>query len=79
MNEERGNTSGPLLMEKMADEGTISANKYSFYFQETTEESWMDLGEPIMSNIKANSYLVETQMIEEDFFYGFYNTGIAIG
>lgn len=72
-------SAGPLLVEHLADAGTINANKFSFYFQEPGLESWMDLGEPDLSHVKTGSSIVETQMIDPDFFWSFYNTGVAFG
>ena len=74
-----GNTSGPLMIEQLAAEGKIGENKFSFYFQEPAEDSWVDVGTPKLEHIKTGATQVETQLIEEDFFWGFYNTGIAIG
>lgn len=76
---DRGNMSGPLLIEQLAKEGVINADKFSFYFQYPSEDSWMDLGEPHESLKKEGTEYVETQFIDPDFFWGFYNTGIAIG
>ena len=39
----------------------------------------MDVGEPDMSHVQEGSHLVDTELIQEDFFWSFYNTGIAIG
>ena len=39
----------------------------------------MDIGEPDLTNVKTGSTLRATKMIDEDFFWSFYNTGIAIG
>ena len=39
---------GPLMIEKLCDEELITAEKFSFYFQHPSEDSWMDLGEPHM-------------------------------
>jgi len=39
----------------------------------------MDLGEPDLTNIKNGTTLVETKMISPDFFWSFYNSGVAIG
>lgn len=74
-----GNESGPLLIDALAENGKINSNTFSFYFQHPEEDSWMDLGEPDLSNLKEGIELVETQMIKEDFFWGFYGAGIAIG
>ena len=52
---------------------------FSFYFQHPSEDSWMDLGEPHESLKKEGTEWVTTQLIDPDFFWGFYNTGIAIG
>jgi len=32
LNPDAGNISGPLLIEALAEEGVINANKFSFYF-----------------------------------------------
>lgn len=39
----------------------------------------MDMGEPDTSLFKPGAEIVRTQMIDPDFFWGFMNTGIAIG
>jgi len=67
------------MVEQLAAEGKIAENKFSFYFQEPAEDSWVDVGTPKLEHIKTGATQVETQLIEEDFFWGFYNTGIAIG
>ena len=46
VNPDAGNTSGPLYVEALYDGGIINANKFSFFFQQPEEVSWMDLGEP---------------------------------
>ena len=71
--------SGPLFIEALAENGLIDSNKFSFYFQEASSDSWIDLGEPDLGNLKNDTSLVETQMIEKDFFWSFFNTGVAIG
>lgn len=67
------------MVEHLASDGIINADKFSFYFQEPGLESWMDLGEPDSSHYKGGSTIVETQFIDPDFFWGFYNTGVAFG
>jgi len=37
---------GPLYVENLAKAGVIPENKFSFYFTEPGELSWVDLGEP---------------------------------
>jgi len=39
----------------------------------------MDLGEPHESLKKEGTEWVETQLLDPDFFWGFYNTGVAFG
>ena len=67
------------MYEALAQAGVIESKKFSFYFQEAASESWLELGEPDLSTIKQGSTLVETKMITPDFFWSFYNTGVAIG
>ena len=76
---EAGNTTGPLYVEALAKAGIIPENKFSFYFTEPGTLSWVDLGEPQLDNIRSNATLVDTQMIEEDFFWSGYCQGVAIG
>ena len=76
---DNGNTSGPLYVEALFDGGIINANKFSFYFQHPEEDSWMDLGEPDLSHVAEGFELKETQLIDPDFFWAFYNTGVAFG
>lgn len=66
-------------MEHLAEAGVINADKFSFYFQAPGEESWMDMGEPDMTHVKEGAELLTTQLIDPDFFWGFYNTGVAFG
>ena len=49
------NTSGPLLVEKMAEASLIAADKFSFYFQHPSEQSWVDFGEPDLSYKKSGT------------------------
>ena len=44
-----------------------------------TYDSWIDFGEPILAHIKADSKVVEVNMIPKDFYWSAYNTAIAIG
>ena len=73
------NDSGPLYIEKLHEAGSIDANKFSFYFQQPGKESWVDLGEPDLTHKKDGTEFVETQLLDPDFFWGQYNTGVAIG
>ena len=52
---EQGNTTGPLYVEKMTEAGLISENKFSFYFKEPGQLSWVDLGTPVESNIRTDA------------------------
>ena len=52
---EQGNTTGPLYIEKMTEAGLISENKFSFYFKEPGQLSWVDLGTPVESNIRGDA------------------------
>ena len=75
-----GNKSGPLLIEHLAEAEVINANKYNFYFVHKLDgDSWVDLGEPDMNHVKDGETPVTTQLLDPDFFWGFYNTGVAIG
>jgi len=47
--------SGPLYVEHLASKGVIKSNKFSFYFTEPGSLSWIDLGEPITTNIKKGT------------------------
>lgn len=76
---DQGNRSGPLYIENLYKAGKINANKFSFYFNQPSDFSWMDMGEPDTSLFKPDAEVVRTQMIDPDFFWGFMNTGIAIG
>ena len=79
LNPDAGNISGPLLIEALAEEGVINANKFSFYFQHPSEASWVDVGEPNLDHFKEGSKVVTTQMQENDFFWSVMSTGVAIG
>lgn len=74
-----GNTSGPLYVEHLASAGVIGEDKFSFYFTQPGTLSWVDLGEPDLNNIREDATLEMIQMIEEDFFWGDYCQGVAIG
>ena len=73
------NTSGPLFTEALYQTGIINANKFSFYLQQIEEDSWLDFGEPDPRHIRFGSKVVEMQLFKEDFYWGGYNTGVAIG
>jgi hypothetical protein len=82
LNEANGNTSGPLLIEALANANAINANMFSFYFEPaypSTNDSWIDLGEPNLSNVRVGAELKATQLIDPDFFWGFHLKGVAIG
>ena len=70
--------SGPLYVEALYNDGIISANKFSFYFESMGGTSWLDLGEPNLDNIKAGSSLVDTQLLY-DFYWSFEGMGFAVG
>jgi len=74
-----GNKSGPLYIEALHRAGVIQANKFSFYFTSPSSLSWVDLGEPIEKNIKTDAVIKDVQFIEEDFFWGQFCQGVAIG
>ena len=76
---EKGNITGPLFIEKLADAEVINANKFSFYFQQPDETSFVNFGEPTLEHNKAGSIPVTTQMLEDDFWWSTMNSGIAIG
>ena len=76
---DQGNMTGPLYIETLAKDGLVSEDKFSFFFQHPDEDSWMDIGEPDLDIKKPGTEYVETQFLDPDFFWGFYNTGIAIG
>lgn len=82
LNPEGGNTTGPLLIEALANAKIIDANMFSFYFEPanpSTNDSWIDLGQPDLSNVKQGTTLKPTQLINPDFFWGFQLRGVAIG
>ena len=63
INEKIGNTSGPLLIEALANANAINANIFSFYFEPahpSTNDSWIDLGEPDLSNVRTGAELKAT-------------------
>lgn len=39
----------------------------------------MDMGEPNEAHWKEGEEVVTTQLLDPDFFWGFYNTGVAVG
>ena len=39
----------------------------------------MDMGEPTDEHWKEGAEVVTTQLLDPDFFWGFYNTGVAVG
>jgi len=66
-------------VEHLAKAGIIGEDVFSFYFTEPGTLSWVDLGEPDLANIREDATLELIQMIEEDFFWGDYCQGVAIG
>ena len=76
---EEGNKTGPLYVEHLADNDIIAANKFSFYFTKPGQLSWVDLGEPVEGNIKEGAEVKNVQLLEEDFFWGSFCQGVAIG
>ena len=72
-------STGPLFVEHLYEDGIIKEDKFSFYFQQPDQDSWMDLGQPVYDHVKEGSNLIDTKMIANDFFWSFYNTGIAVG
>lgn len=76
---ENGNQTGPLYIEHLAKVGIIGDDMFSFYFTEPGTLSWVDLGEPDLTNVRQDAKLEVIQMIEEDFFWGDYCQGVAIG
>ena len=73
------NTTGPLYVEHLAKNGIIGENLFSFYFTEPGTLSWVDLGEPDLSNIREDATLEVIQLVEDDFFWADYVQGVAIG
>ena len=59
INAEAGNTTGPLYVEHLHKEGIIPADKFSFYFSEPGQLSWVDLGEPKEDNIREDATVEE--------------------
>lgn len=57
----------------------IGEDKFSFYFTDPGLLSWVDLGEPDLTNIRPDATLKTVPMIEEDFFWADYCQGFAIG
>lgn len=49
------NKTGPLYIEHLAATGIISSNQFSFYFTEPGNLSWVDLGNPVMDNVKEGA------------------------
>ena len=74
-----GNTTGPLYVENLWSAGVIPENKFSFYFTQPGSESWADLGEPDLTNVRKDATATEVQMLKEDFFWAGYCQGVAIG
>ena len=60
---DEGNVSGPLYVEHLFSAGVIPENKFSLYFTQPGSESWADLGEPDLTNIRSDANLVEIQML----------------
>jgi len=63
LNPEGGNTTGPLLIEALANANIINANMFSFYFEPanpSTNNSWIDLGQPDLSNVRQGTTLKPT-------------------
>ncbi len=76
---EKGNTTGPLYVEALANAGVIPMNRFSFYFTEPGELSWVDLGNPQSVNIKEGATVESIQLIPEDYFWGTFCQGVAFG
>ena len=71
------NTRSPLFVEALAKKGVIPVNKFSFYFGQIGSLSWVDFGEPNLSNI-LDGATVETIKLNEDFFWSGFCQGVAI-
>lgn len=71
------NTGSPLFVEALAKAGVIPVNKFSFYFGQIGEQSWVDFGEPNLVNIRDGAP-VEIKL-NEDFFWSGFCQGVAIG
>ena len=67
-----------LYVEALVESDIIPVNKFSFYFTEKSEMSWVDLGEPQQDNVRFDGELIELQMIT-DYFWSDFCQGVAIG
>ena len=54
---EAGNTSGPLYVERLHQDGHIGENIFSFYFTQPGTLSWVDLGSPDYNNVREDATL----------------------
>ena len=52
---DQGNLAGPIYVEYLAAAGVIPMNRFSFYFTEPGQLSWVDLGNPDSKNTKAGA------------------------
>ena len=66
-----GNISGPLYVEALADANIIPSNRFSFYFTQPGQLSWVDLGDPRLDYVKADSTLTSVEMLEDYFWANF--------
>ena len=54
------NLAGPLYVENLFTAGVIPENKFSLYFSKPgSGDSWADLGEPDMTNIRKDAEAVD--------------------
>lgn len=60
---EGGNKSGPLYVEALYNSKVISENKFSFFFTDAGDLSWVDFGEPNLENIRSDATLETIQLI----------------
>ena len=76
---EEGVEIGPLYIEYLANAGIIPENKFSFYFNPPGFLSFVDLGVPQEKHFRPGTPVAEIQLLEEDFFWGAYCQGVAVG
>ena len=75
---EGGNITGPLYVEALANANVITENKFSFYFTEPGQISWVDLGEPVDTYIRDDANKTSLSMLD-DYFWSAPCQGVSIG
>ena len=66
-----------MYIEALFKNGLIPENKFSFFFRDQGNKSWVDFGEPKLDNVHDDVEFAVTQLIEKDYFWAAYSQGVA--